>query len=361
MARLTLGVALSFALLAACGGEPDDPQLAAVGEAVATWRLGRAALDADEPERAARYFAEARQRRPNDGLLAAWEAEAWQAAGDVDRALAALDDAARLAPRLGTARFRRARLLAQRGEPKRAAADLRRALDLGATTPRSVAAQPDLLALREQPGLGELPELPVEVRFSMPTQSAFLGSEVQLVLEVERAGDAPVEVEAKVRGPVRLTRVIEDESQLVSGDQRWRLTWRLRIEGQGEVVVDGLTVRVQGEAHRVDGGRFAAEAPDRPGLAEPQDVPLDVPSARVAGRVAPQVWVDGARVLALVDPADRLRTDPEVVPRWRDVIRRDGADVSVLYHLPQTEGLQVVVVGDAAVRLRWPEPAHPAE
>ncbi len=333
-------------LLTAC--EPAAPQrLHEVGEAIVAWEQAEALLAEGKPEEARAALAVARSRRPGDALLEAWSAHAAAAAGDLDAALAHADAAVTRSKGEGLYRWQRATLRARARRVDEAAADVRAALSAGAVTPRAVLRDPDLAPLAEHPALDFLPDAPLEAKLTVPSGLSFLGSEVEVSLEVVGVGSGPLEVGGGVAGPVELVRVTEAASQDTLGDGVRTLRWTLRVAGAGTVGVGPLEVRQGPWTTSVALVPFETGAPPAAEPAPTQRLPLPSLSSLVGTRVPPTVFVVDDAAWALTPAGARVRCTPDcpsLLP-WRlDAADGDGVE---LRRLPaQSERVTLAVGGD---------------
>lgn len=317
--------------LAAC--RTSAPGLDEVGRAVAAWEAGRVQLDGGDAAGALRHFDEAVALRPDDALLVAWSARAAAATGDLDDALARLDRAIAQAPAAGVFRWQRAAYRARAGQPVEAAADLRDALTAGAVTPRQALRDPDLAGVVEHPAFDFLPAAPFEASLGVPEGTAFLGSEVEVVLRVVGAEAGPIRVVGHATGPAALVRVLEEDEVGFDGDRVRTLRWILRVEGAGEVHVGPITARQGAWTASVPIGRVATAAPeDR--VAAPAMIVLEAPSAVLDGRTPPSLWREGERAWVALVPGGRVSVEPEARLAVPWVIVRDGEGVAELQALP---------------------------
>ncbi len=296
---------LALALLVSC--ERVDPEVAAQRDALARWEAGVASLDAGDAVAARAAFQEARALQPRSTLLVAWEAEAAAAAGDLDGAIALLEGAVAASPGLASARYNLAAYLARQGDVKRAAAELKRALDDGAAQPRDVLDDPDFASYLSDDAFDFLPVEPLAVVVEVSEPLVFWGSDLRLRLRI-RGADGPfvsVTPERAV-GPLRLLTVVEDVVPSTDGPIH-DITWTLRAVGEGPVEIGPLHVWAGRHRALVDGVVAEAKAP--PERADPGPLPplrLSTPRELAARAEVPSARVIEHGLTVLSAPGDRV-------------------------------------------------------
>lgn len=302
-------------LLLACGPAPSVPALDPVGVAVREAEAGEVALADGDARTARTRFAAARAARPDDALLAAWEARAAAQLGALDEALALLDDALAAAPRFGEGVALRACLRARAGDRDGAAADVLRALELGPWTPFQARRDPDLAGLWDHPDLQHLPAAPLVARLEVPDRLAFLGTRVPVRLEIDGTASGVVGVEDDGSPqPAVLARVVETRGHTPDGDARTELVYDLAVTGPGGLRVGPLVVHERRWRALVPAREVPTEAPDdRAARRAPLD--LRTPSSLLGGRVPPAAWRDGEGTWVAVPPGGRVRPAGDGVVR----------------------------------------------
>lgn len=196
-------------LLLAC----TDPALRPFVDAAAAYDAGHLAFERGQFQDASAAFAKARALDPTSSTLPLWQGRALAASGDVAGAVHAADDAIARDPTSAVAWYDRAAWRARSGELAPAAADLRRALDLGAATPWAAAVDPDFAPHRLAPEFaGVLP--PTDLLASAePPEGAFVGGELSLLLRLTGPADRVPELSGPpVPGCLQQTRVVEDDT-----------------------------------------------------------------------------------------------------------------------------------------------------
>lgn len=322
---------LALIWLLACG-EPDDPRLTSLREAVDDYERGAASVGSD-PSAAALAFAAAREHRPNDVLLAAWHAHALAGQGQTDRAITTLDSVLLSHPDFAEARYNRAAYRARSGDLLGAGQDLQRALASGVATPRQAMRDPDFAPHLTHEAFAFLPHAPLEAVVSVPDKPAFLGSEVTIDAVVMGALPGPLSAHLEVVGPVSLVRAVEDDRAREDGDRDRTVSWVLRVTGSGRVLVGPLAVSQQGgDVIRADGGAFDALAPEGRGE-RAVTLRLIAPSALDGDDVA--TFRHGGAVVVRASDAARVDVEPaaeELGPPWE--IRENGQTVTALRRYP---------------------------
>jgi hypothetical protein len=325
---------LWVALLLACNG--GDPELARRKASLDAWERGVALLEGGDASAARAAFQESRKARPSDALLLAWEARAAAEQGDLDAAIALLDEALAADPGFAEARYNRAAYHARNDEPEEAAEDLTDAIMAGVDRlPRDIREDPDFAPWLGHPAFaGVLPQEPLAVAVEVPEGSVFRGSEFAVRLRIAGAGGDAIGITPEVAaGPATLVEAIEETLQSTEGPFR-DLTWRFRATGAGTiqlgpfhvyagtrtVIAQGVTVEAKAPPGR--------ENPDAPGLlhfATPREMvgSLQPPAAR---------WSEAQGLVVVSSPGDLVTITP--VPAEEAVryeIRDQGAPKWVLH------------------------------
>jgi len=296
----------------------SDPQLMALQDAVEHWEAGAEAMDDGDGALALQHFRKARQVRPSDSLLGAWEARAMAEQGDVQGAIAVLDEVLGELPAFAEARYNRAAYKARLGDAPGAAADLRRAIEDGACRGRDVLSDPDFAGLLGHPDMAFLPSDVLQVTVEAPDESAFWGSEVAVVMRIIGAKPGPVAVRAEaVDGPLSMLSVFEDARDSTEGPYR-EITWSMRVAGAGPVVMGPFHVSSGDHIQHVEAVRFEAKAP--PGKEEANiELPVSFATVlEVGGQMQPaSMRYDGDRLFVKYQAGDRVVLTPPVSPPIR--------------------------------------------
>lgn len=190
-----------------------DPALRPFVGAAAAYDAGHLAFERGQFRDASAEFAKARTLDPASSTLALWEGRALAASGDLAGAVRAADDAIARDPDSAVAWYNRAAWRARSGDLAPSASDLRRALDLGATTPWAAALDPDFAPHRLTPQFdGVLPPTDL-LASSMPPEDAFVGGELSILLRLTGPADRVPELSGPpLPGCLRQTRVVEDDT-----------------------------------------------------------------------------------------------------------------------------------------------------
>ena len=301
-------------VLLGCGAEAPDPQLVALKQSIADWERGEAALEAGAPDRALEAFDAALEQRPGDPLLLSWRARALAESGELEAAVAVLDEVLLHDGSLVEARYNRAAYEARLGQPEISARDLKEALIDGGLPARDVLEDPDFQPYLGHPAFDFLPEDTLTVTAEAPRGPVFLGSEFTVMLRVFGAPDASIGVTAeRSEGPVRLVRVVEDRISSTSGPIR-ELTWVFRAEGEGALELGPFQVWAGQRTASRRALHVDLLAPPRRGE-PPADLPpfeLRTPSEILAGRTAPNVLLGDGFVDVLTAPGDVVRASPRL-------------------------------------------------
>lgn len=330
---------LIWALLAvvACGApapgpEPVDPHLRSLGDAVSAWQVGADLLAKGDAEGARAALGRALAARPDDALLVLWMARAEAAAGDADGALKRVDALVVRSPDYPLARWWRATARARRDDAAGAAEDLKAAIEAGVITPRRAMRDADLARVLGRPELSFLPPAAMEAAVQVPSQLGFVGSEVDVKLDVLGAEDGPLDVAGAASGPVELVRVIEDSAVDAAGDGTRTVSWTLRVLGAGDATLGPLVVRQGGLSVTVPVGRWSnAAPPGRPPVPATQ-TNLRTPSSVLGAHVAPDAWREGSGAWIASPPGAHVETDPvmSVATAWS--LRAGGEPVADLVY-----------------------------
>ncbi len=302
-----------------------DPALERYSVALAAWEDGRAEGAAGRPLEAARAFAAARAKDPENVALRLWEAKALADAGALSDADAGLGELLQAGPNIGIAWYNRAAYRARAGRFNESAADLTRALALGALSPLEAAADPDFFVARTHPAfVGILPLQPLEASVRGPEGAVFLGSRVPVELTLVtlpsarltlvRAGDDP--------GCLGVSRVLQDDLEGEGSVER-RVTLELRARGPCVAHIGPFTITSDEALVELPAVAIRIEAPTgtgSPSDATPLPVRWPVPSMYSASDTGFACARVDDGVVALGRP-DRSITGngrrPDVVLEWR--------------------------------------------
>lgn len=296
-------------LLLACSR--GDPELRAQKHAMDAWHEGQEALAAGDADRAIAAFARAREAQPDDPLLAAWQARAMAADGDLDGAVDLLGIAVATHPRFAEARYNRAAYLARLGRLEEAGPELARAIEDGAARSREAMVDPDFAPHLDDPAFAFLPDEMLLVALDAPSGTLFWGSDATLRLRVVGGQGAPATVEAEeLSGPIELVSVVEDVVESTEGPVR-DLSWTFKVRGEGEAVLGPFTVRSGPWSSRVRAVRFPTTAP--PGKGVPDGAPalsLPVPSDVAGSLETPGIRYGEGVLDVKTGPQDRVTITP---------------------------------------------------
>lgn len=344
-------------VLLALGCQRADPDLVAVRDAVGAWEEGVALLDAGEPTAAREAFERAHETR-DDPMLLAWEAKAAAYEGDLDGAVALLDQALAEAPDLAEARYNRAAYKARRGDPvEEVAADLARAVEQGAVTPASVLDDPDFAHLLDDPAMHFLPESKLRIAVEAPTSTVFWGSEFSVRLRIGGAEDTPIALTAEeLYGPITLLSVVDDSNPSTDGTFR-DLTFAFRVVGAGTAKFGPIHAWVGERRAALDPFEVVTAAPEGKETA-PDDRLIDLHTpAELAGRAtAPSARFSGGDLLVMHEPADRvaLSPEPEESPVRYEQRARGSAEWVLLRYVDADPATRVQVLRGGAVTYEGP-------
>lgn len=230
----------------------SDPALRPFVDAAAAYDAGHLAFERGQFGEASAQFARARELDPASSTLPLWQGRALAASGDLAGAIRAADDAIARDPRSAVAWYDRAAWRARSGDLAPAAADLRRALDLGAATPWAAAIDPDFAPHRLAPEfVGVLPPTDLLASSEAP-EAVFVGGELAIVLRLTGPSDSVPELEGPpVPGCLQQTRVIEDDTVgegASAGTVQRDVRVYFRAVAACEVVVGPLRARLGGAA-----------------------------------------------------------------------------------------------------------------
>lgn len=223
--------------------QPEPP----LKQSLDLYAQGLVKLEAGEFSQAAEDFERARLLAPESGELLIWQAKALAEGGDLDGAVALLDQAIRQHPGLVQGWYNRACYKARAGDLEGARVDLMQALRSPELDRLLVAQDPDLAALRADPANADwipMPDLGLSLK--VPAEPAFLGSEIELVIGVEQGAEEGLSLrsESPLSPLLRPVSWIEERSAEAPGQRRIRL--RLKVLGGGEAQVGPYTVSASG-------------------------------------------------------------------------------------------------------------------
>lgn len=310
-----------IALLGLLACSSPDPELVAQREAIAAWKQGVAALEQGSPDEARRHFVAAREHRPKDGLLLAWEAKALADAGDLEGAIASVRQGLEWQPAMAEARYDLACWLARSGALEEAAVELRRALDQEARPVREAAADPDFAPHLDHPAFAFLPRAPLEGDLSVPDGAVFWGSQATVSLTV--GGSASARVRGDLSGPVDLVSAVADRHG-EGTDGTLELVWTLVVRGAGPVAIGPLQVTDGDRTVVVPEQRFEAVAPPDKPVVEARVLPLATPEGLAEGLELPGAASDRGALRIRSTPAQRVQLDPRKGREQRFEQRLDG-------------------------------------
>ncbi|MEZ4321414.1 MAG: tetratricopeptide repeat protein [Myxococcota bacterium] len=300
---------IALVLLACSGG---DPELGGQKRALDAWIVGRDALEAGDPVRAADAFAKAHDAEPDDPLLEAWQARALADQGELEAAVALLHDVLVRAPRFAEARYNRAAYLARLGRLEEAGPELARAIDDGAARSREAMVDPDFVPHLADPAFAFLPDEMLIVALDAPSGTLFWGSEATVRLRIVGAQGAPVTIEAaELSGPLELVSAVEDVVDSTEGPVR-DVSWTFKVRGAGEAVLGPFTVRSGPWSSQVRAVRFPMTAPPGKGLTDgAPPLSLALPTEVGVGLEVPGVRYEAGVLDVKSLPNDRVRITPK--------------------------------------------------
>ncbi len=309
--------------LVGCFGDGGDPALRPYKTALDAANEGEALLAADDPMAAAESFARAREARPDDPVLAAWQAHALAEAGENDEAIELLDEVLTTHPGFAEARYNRAAYTVRMGDEELyedAAADLQRAIDDGARRPRDVLEDPDFEDVIGRAEFAFLPSATLTVGVEVADGPVFWGSDLHVRLRILGAGEGPIGVTAEEpAGPVELVRVVEDTAPSTEGPFRdVRFTFKVRGAG----VFESGRLHVWAAGRRTEVSPFRVELTAPPGREEPES------ELRAVSFTTPRELAGGA------EPSARRSDDGSLL-----VHARTGARIITKPALPLSEAV----------------------
>lgn len=353
-------VTLVLLLLACSSPPPDDPGLVQLGAAMRAWDGAKAALDAGRWDEALSGVDAALALRPSDSLLQAWRGRVLLAAGRAAEARVVLDAVVREHPAMHGARADRALALARLGDVAAGAEDLKLLLQANVTTPRALVRDPDWQAFRGDPALSFLPSTALELVVAVPRSLSYVGSEVTVRADLVGVGAGPLAVEiATLKGPLVLSRAVEDDISAPDGDRVRRLSWAFRLTGPGHVDLLGWTITQGTERVTAEGGGFDVAGPtEAPAAHGALPGRLPVPSSLgEAGAVPPWAGPTPAPWLADAGVVVALRAGQQLVladrahhrPAWTAVLRKDGVNTGELSAFDAAPGPLTVLERGALV------------
>ena len=331
----------------ACGG--TDPVLQAQREALTTFDQGVALMGSGRAIEARAKFAEIRTTFDHPAV-AAWEARAAAAAGDLQAATALLEAALAADPTMAEARYNLAAYLARQGKPELAGPHLDRALQEGVADPLEVLADRDFEPHRGHPAFAFLPASALTATLTPPPPVAFLGSEFTVAVRLTGLVSPPVRVTAEeASGPVRLVSVLEaPEGRALD------LTWTLKVTGPGTIVLGPLRFDAAGHEATVEGIRIEASAP--PGTPVPEEAPptFPVPSTVAAAIEGTTAVRRGDQIAIRAELSDTVATyPPQEEPSIRLIRREQGRDLWVVHLYEQVGAVVGVAVLAPDGSVRW--------
>jgi hypothetical protein len=294
-------------LLAAC---TSTGEFSHYERALRAYDEGRAALDRNEPQEGVRAFERARAADPDSPILVAWLAKALVADGQIDRALAVLDEGTRRHPEDATIHYNRAAILAGQGRSDDAAAELRALVGKGRVTTLDVQDDPDFAPLRRDSRFLDLfPSEQVKVEIHGEAGAVLVGEAFTMRLGIEsRAGELLTLTDmGKPSGLLHHQRTVEDVVHRRDGlvDRELEVTWRAVAAGTASIgpwlVAAGgtsaLTDDLPVEVKALD-GRQTKLAPLEAGA-------VFSPEAVLAGRPTPWAGRIGQSLVVKLAPGSR--------------------------------------------------------
>ncbi len=297
--------------LVACTGG-IDPELAAQRSAAERWHEGKASLDAGAPDQARQHFVAAQSHR-SDALLIGWEAQAMAEAGDLEGAVARMEDALRLAPPFAQGRYNRAAWLVRLRRPDQAAPELRRAIADGGAQALEVLEDPDFADVLQHPAFSFLPSEALSIAIDRPPPTAFWGTEVVVRLRLRGLVRPPVTVASPdVVGPAILVRASEVWMATSDPEPGVDLEWTLKVVGAGRIELGPF--QVQSGLHTGGTASVVVEAQAPPGKTPPSGRPVQLlQPGELAQRVGPDAAanLDGRLVVNGLT-IDRVEVTPHM-------------------------------------------------
>lgn len=299
--------------LLACG--LGDPELESASAALAAWEAGNGAMEQGRPAEALQAFRRARESRPDDLVLAAWEAEALAQTGDPAAAAEQMLHILQVRNNFPEGRYHLAGWLVKLGRHREASEQLKRAIDQGGYSVRDVADDPAFSEIVGHPDYPFIPPSPLTVAVDGPGAAMFWGSELSLRFRVLGAGHPPIRVEAPpVQAPLQLLSVMEDDGLAADGPLR-DVTWTWRVVGAADTLVGPVQVVAGPRRTTLDAISLVTTAP--PGKAATM-LPLELalPSVKAGDHQPPAAWTDAGRFYVLSRPQDKVELSP-VIPTIR--------------------------------------------
>ncbi|MBW1877031.1 MAG: hypothetical protein JRI25_00095 [Deltaproteobacteria bacterium] len=303
---------LLLVLLSGC--QQKDPDLVAFHDALEAWERGVTQLESGDPEAARSAFQEAQSHRPEDALLAAWEAKAAADAGELEVAASLLDRALVLSPGFAEARYNRAAYWARLGRPTdEVAREVRQAVQDGARRSREVLQDPDFQDLLDDPSFDFLPSQSLTIVVEAPQSTVFWGSEFGIRFRLVGAESTPIAVTAeRIEGPVELLSVVDDSRLSTQGTVR-DLTWTFRVVGAGPIHFGPFHAWVGERRSTVEEVWIDAAAPAGKEIPPERERLVDFRTPmEVAGRAEiPSARVVDGELLVGFAPGDRVVIEPK--------------------------------------------------
>jgi hypothetical protein len=323
--------------LLACS-QPEPPIKASLD----LYAQGLESLEAGEASRAAGEFERARGLVPESGELLLWQAKALADSGDLAGSITLLDQAVKMHPGMVEAWYNRACYKARAGDLAGASVDLQQALRSPELDRLVVAQDPDLALLRADPANADWIPMPsLGLSLKVPTEPAFLGSEIELVIGVEQGAEEGLSLStSEPMSPLlRPVTWIEERSGEQPGQRKLRL--RLEVLGGGEALVGPFVVSARG----VEEGL----APQAVSLLAPQSHspptvswtgPFEAPSQLLRSELSAE-RLQADWVLVSFSPGDRVEWAATEVVRLE--LREDGVlqALGALGRLPAGETVSI--------------------
>jgi hypothetical protein len=308
-----------------------DPVLDPLGASLEAWQAGVAAMAAGDPATAQQQFQAARRSDPASPSLCAWEARAAAAGADPGGAMAILDACIDPSAPPPVLLRERASAYARSGAIDRAARDLQVLIRLGAETPRSLGADPDLQALADHPSYPGL------VLTAQPTLEPVLVPKAVLVGErwaIElAAADAPSPLSLGLGAGegLALEALIEDQPDSSDPSAPWRLTVRGLARAGSAAPLGPLSLALgDGRSAATPAISMARMALSPDGAAPPPSTwPGSVPTPSAARALAPpgQLGRTGAWLLIGGAPGQAPTVQPPPAVSVQLELRAEGQPV----------------------------------
>jgi hypothetical protein len=209
-------------------------------DALRAYDEGRAALDRNEPAQSVQAFERAHAADPESPVLVGWLAKALVAGGQIDRALAVLEDGANSHPEDTTLRYNRAALLARQGRVEEAAGELRALVAKGRVAVLDIRGDADFAVLADDPRFTDLlPPEQIRVVMRGEAGAVLIGEAFTVKIEVEsREGQLLSLTDmGKPSGLLHHQRTVEDVLHRGDGlvDRDLEVTWRAVAPGQSTI------------------------------------------------------------------------------------------------------------------------------